>query len=551
MTAPRKFVAITMWLVLCSGCAPLVQAQATPRAAALYPIAGTLTDSVTGDPIFGATVTLLTERPRAAIQTTITDSQGHFALKHVPAGKYALIAQRRGYLAAAFDQHEEYSSAIVTGEGQDAAHIPFHLDPEAQMEGTITDDAGDPVDGATVVLLRRTNAGGFGDRLIHMRPTQTDDTGQFELWNLYPGDYYVAVTASPWYALHPTALDETNVASDQQRASVVALDVAYPITWYDGTADEQAAATIHLAPGDTGEANVTLHAVPALHLMVHLPGESANQRLFADLQRSLMGQAGLAPNIHSREGPPGSGTVEFTGVAPGHYTVSWGEPAHLADIDSADSQEIDLAAGTATANTKLQFKMADGSPLPKDLRIFMAEATAHNHFFTGTTDEKGVAQFVSVPPGRWIIDATTADNVVYGVTAIQAGGKVKTDDIFDITGQQAAATVLLVQGKTRIDGFAFQNGKGKPGTMILLVPKNSDAHMPNLRRDQADSDGSFSLPSVVPGDYTVVAIQDGWGLEFFDAKVIARYLARGTPVTVTDKSGPALQLAAPVEVQPR
>lgn len=551
MTAPLKFVAIAMSLLLSGGCEPAARAQAATPPAALYPIAGTLTDSVTGDPIFGATVTLLTERPRNVIQTTISDAQGHFALRPVPAGKYPLIAQRRGYLAAAFDQHEEYSSAIVTGEGQDAAHIPFHLDPEAQMEGTITDDAGDPVEGATVVLLRRTNAGGFGDRLIHMHPTHTDDTGEFELWNLYPGDYYVAVIASPWYALHPAALDETSVASDQQRASVVALDVAYPITWYDGTPDEQAAATIHLAPGDTGEANVTLHAIPALHLMVHLPGDSADQPYFATLQRSLMGQSGLAPDLTSRRGPPGSDTVEFTGVTPGHYTVSWGQPAHLADIDSSDSAEIDLAAGTATANTKLQFKMADGSPLPKDLHIFMAEANAHNHFFTANVDEKGVAQFVSVPPGRWVIDASNTDNVVCGVTAIQSGGKVKTDDLFDITGQKATATVLLVQGKTRVDGFAFLNGKGKPGTMIVLVPKNSDAHMPNYRRDQADSDGSFSLPSVVPGDYTVVAIQDGWGLEFFDAKVIARYLARGTPVTVTDKSGPDLQLPAPVEVQPR
>lgn len=545
MTARLKLLAIAGFALLSGSCAPLVHAQA------LYPIAGTLTDSVTGDPIFGATLTLSTERPRSVIQTTISDAQGHFALNPVPAGKYALIALRRGYLTAAFDEHEAYSSAIVTGEGQDAAHIPFHLDPEAKMHGIITDDAGEPVENATVVLLRRTKDGGFGDRLIHMRPTQTDDAGEFELWNLYPGDYYVAVTASPWYALHPTALEQTSVASDQQRASVVALDVAYPITWYDGTADEQGAATIHLAPGDTGEANVSLHAVPALHLMVHLPGESASQQNFATLQRSLMGESGLAPDLSSRPGPPGSDTVEFTGVTPGHYTVSWGEPAHLADIDSSDSQEIDLAAGTATANIQLQFKMADGSPVSKDLRIFMAEARAHNHSFTGTVDDKGLARFASVPPGRWVIDATTKDNVVYGVTAIQSGGKVSTDDLFDIAGQHASATVLLVEGKTRIDGLAFQNGKGKPGIMIVLVPKDSDAHMPNYGRDQSDSDGSFSLPSVVPGDYTVVAIQDGWGLEFFRSDIIARYLARGTPVTVTDKSGPVLQLTTPVEVQPR
>jgi hypothetical protein len=533
-------------------CASVVFSPALAQQAAgpLYPIAGTLTDSVTGDPIFGATLTLATERPRSVIQTTVSDARGHFSLGPVPASKYSLTAYRRGYLAAAFDEHEQYSSAIVTGAGQDTTHIPFHLDPECQMHGVITDDAGDPVANATVVLLRRTNTGGFGDRVIHVTPTQTDDTGEFLLWSLHPGDYYVSVTGSPWYALHPTAEEETTVSNDQQRASVYSLDVAYPVTWYDGSADESAAAAIHLAPGDTGEANVTLHAIPALHLMVHLPADAGQVR-FAQLQRSLMGQSGLAPDLIARPGPLGSDTLEFTGVTPGHYTASWGEPAHLSDIDTTESQEISLAAGTATANTTLQFKMADGSALPKNLRVLLANEKTTGRVFDTTLQGTDTAQFSSVPPGRWIIDASTTD-VSYGVVSIQTGSSApKPDTRLDVAGQRANATVLIAEGKTRIDGFAFQDGKGKPGVMILLVPKDFDAHKPWLRRDQSDSDGSFSLPFVLPGNYTVLAIENGWGLEYFNSSAIARYLPHGTPVTVTAGAGPVFQLSTPVAVQTR
>jgi hypothetical protein len=71
------------------------------------------------------------------------------------------------------------------------------------------------------------------------------------------------------------------------------------------------------------------------------------------------------------------------------------------------------------------------------------------------------------------------------------------------------------------------------------------------RRDQSDSDGSFSLRDVVPGQYTVVAIEDGWELDWAEPQVIARYLPSGIPVTVSDKSGKLVMLSAPVPVQSR
>jgi hypothetical protein len=56
---------------------------------------------------------------------------------------------------------------------------------------------------------------------------------------------------------------------------------------------------------------------------------------------------------------------------------------------------------------------------------------------------------------------------------------------------------------------------------------------------------------VVPGQYTVVAIQDGWQLDWSLPKVINRYLPGGIPVTVTANSGKVLNLSGPVPVQSR
>ena len=87
--------------------------------------------------------------------------------------------------------------------------------------------------------------------------------------------------------------------------------------------------------------------------------------------------------------------------------------------------------------------------------------------------------------------------------------------------------------------------------MVVLVPRNISAFLGLIRRDQSDSDGSFALRDVVPGQYTVVAIQDGWTLDWAQPQVIGSYLPKGVAVTITENSGKLVRLSEPVPVQAR
>jgi hypothetical protein len=87
--------------------------------------------------------------------------------------------------------------------------------------------------------------------------------------------------------------------------------------------------------------------------------------------------------------------------------------------------------------------------------------------------------------------------------------------------------------------------------MIVLLPKNRAIWRVLTRRDQSDSDGSFALPDVAPGDYTAIAIEEGWALDWTSPEAMARYLPGGTSVTVTEQSGSLIRLNSPVEVQMR
>jgi hypothetical protein len=100
-----------------------------------------------------------------------------------------------------------------------------------------------------------------------------------------------------------------------------------------------------------------------------------------------------------------------------------------------------------------------------------------------------------------------------------------------------------------VEGFAKRNGKPVGGAMIVLVPKNSEGDSDRFRRDESDLDGSFTLKDVIPGSYTVIAIENGWDLEWAEPAVVAQYLKRGQTIEVGNGSTTAMHLADAVEVQ--
>jgi hypothetical protein len=87
--------------------------------------------------------------------------------------------------------------------------------------------------------------------------------------------------------------------------------------------------------------------------------------------------------------------------------------------------------------------------------------------------------------------------------------------------------------------------------MIALVPKDPEHNRELFRRDQSDLDGSFNLRSVIPGTYTVVAIENGWDLDWAQPAVIAHYAEHGEAITIDQQSEGSVHLPAVIEVQPR
>ncbi len=529
---------------------PAPQTSTQASATALYRIAGTVINAATGEPIRHAAVAALSEEDSHTIAAVESDSEGHFSLDRLPAAKYQLTASRRGYRTAFYDEHDDYNSAIVTGPGQQTDRLIFRLVPGSVLHGVVITDGGDPVEGARVMLFLKARDGKPGGHIEHADAAATDDTGAYEFSNLAAGEYLLAVTAEPWYALHRSPGRARQQGAGSNADPAAALDVAYPVTYYDSTTDEASASRIPLAGGSRVEADLTLHATPALRIQVETPRKPDGSIARAELRQSIFGTVISSESAGFLDAMQ-TGTTEFNGVAPGHYQLAQGDPQRVVELDANSSQLVDPTLGTPTVSVHGSLLKSAGSPFVDDCNLILESADpARRQSPIQSVCTRGSFSFPTVPAGRWQLLVESSGSML-PIASIAAGGRSHRGNRIAVQDRPLSLTVGLSQGATRLEGFARKAGKGVAGVMVVLVPRELASIDGLARRDQSDSDGSFSLRDVVPGDYILVAIEDGWSLDWAQPEVIARYLRGGVAVTVTDDSGKVVSLPAPVPVQTR
>lgn len=518
-----------------------------------YTIAGTVVNAATGEPVRHAMVAALDEEDNHTVASVESGDDGHFALHHLPAAKYQLTASKRGFRTSAYDEHEEFSSAIVTGPDQDTEHLTFRLPPSASLRGVVTADGGDPVEGARVMLflMPPDHGGSFvrspNQRIAQVDTATTDDTGAYEFSGLAAGKYLMAVTADPWYALHRTASGFGPRPNDE---AGTALDVAFPVTFFDSTTEEASATPVVLTAGQREEANINLHAVPALRLQVPATAGQPNPNAGPPpmLQQSIFG-AQIPFETPAMPNPARPGTAEFVGVPPGHYELSQGN--RIVELDASSSRQVDPADGTQAVSVSGRLVTGPGVALHDDATVALYSLDgSHRPDQLVTVAHKGQFRFDSVLPGRWELWAW-ATGAQSAVVSITVGGKTHAGNALTVGERPLTLLATIKAGDARVPGFTRKDGKGFAGAMVVLVPKDTTAFQALVRRDQSDSDGSFSLNGAPPGFYTVIAIEDGWNLDWTQPSELARFLSRGVPVTVTETSNGVVHLSAPVPVETR
>src|SRR6266576_1656365 len=143
-----------------------------------FKIGGRVVDAQSGAPVAHAQVRVAPVTAREELKTAESDDSGAFLFAGLSVGKYALSVQRRGYVAQAYLQHDVHSTSIAVGPGLESENIVFPLGREAAIAGHVTDDYGEPVRDARVMLFQAGLQA--GQRAVFSRSAVvTNDLGMY------------------------------------------------------------------------------------------------------------------------------------------------------------------------------------------------------------------------------------------------------------------------------------------------------------------------------------------------------------------------------------
>lgn len=523
--------AASRFLIMLLTLTAAAQPPLPPASQSKFIIAGTVIDSVHGNPLPKIEITLF--QKQSLLQSATTDDNGRFEFSGLGAGKYGLDARGNGYLPQGYEQHGPYITAIVAGPGIETGNLVFRLKPESLISGTISDEFNEPVQGADVYLF--TAGVDYAHSAVLPRGKyETSDVGGFYFNGLREGKYYLVAVAKPWYARkedgEASSSDSSSRDSEENPGRSAEerqeLDLAFPTTYYTNTPDPDQATPIFLKPGEHATVEFHLTTVRAIRLKVQgVPGfDNATAPL--RLSEQIFGQSRLVTSRNiTRDG------TELMGLAPGHYVLEF--PAQGAG--DAEQQPLDLIADTETApgqGRKLASSLSGAVQLEREglcmrCRVLLVHLPSYQ-LFQAQSGPKGFEIGGGVRSGRYVVLVDKAENY-FIKTITAAGGVVKGTELEIPAGHEVRVTIVMTKDVGTVAGIATLDGKPASAVAIYLVPDNPEDNLERFRGDQSDSDGSFEIRAV-PGPYTLIAIAEGWDMDTTNPDAYRSYLAKGVKV---------------------
>ncbi len=191
----------------------------------------------------------------------------------------------------------------------------FRLVPWGVISGRIADENGDPIPGTSVEAMRH-----FVDEgkrtLQAVQTAETNDLGEFRLYGLSKGRYFVRAQIRGEWQPSPATSNANDSATDE---------TGYSPVYYPGTTDEARAATIEVIAGQEVPAiDFTLIPVRSFRVTGHVfdavLGQPAKD-CFVVLLRRDPNTSGFFFNDQAQASCQ-KGSFEFSSVPPGSYYVS-------------------------------------------------------------------------------------------------------------------------------------------------------------------------------------------------------------------------------------
>jgi hypothetical protein len=545
-------------------------------------IQGVVLNAGTSVPLSKAIVEILGDDNSAPpLHTTTTEGNGRFLIPNVRPGRYRLVASRPGYV------RRTLSVAVSQGRTEEVQAL---LTPTAAISGRVTGVNGEPMGNVDVDALRASYQDGRRV-LTAVQSAHTDDRGEYRLFWLPPGRYYVSATHSDAKSMvhrmiasgltisvggGPRQFNMVRSTGDPAVAGSIfgpgveeQQSERYVTVYFPGTISEQTASPIDVRAGaDVGGVDMQLAPGRARHVRgVVINGATGQVAQYAGLR--VIGAAALP----GRLGMTGSGQAEINRdgsfdltLLPGPYTFvgTAGNGVGYVSLEIGDA-EVDgvqvVALPEFNVNGRLVSDGGDNADLldlrislRRDLGIQVTESPASSLYSNPRAD------------GTFVVDATPGD---YRVSVSPILNLNPAPPSFTVPPSLRNAYIKSIRlGNVDVlnSGVHLERPPSdfleivigtRPGTVegTVVTEQQSAAAgatvvlLPDFRRRTelyktitTDASGRFHMDRVPPGDYRLFAWDDIEEGAWQDPDVMRAYESRGTSVRVRDGNDENVQL---------
>lgn len=246
------------------------------------------------------------------LRTTLTDEIGQYELAGISPGRYRVGARSYGFVSMGFDGPRSSESGRVVDIADSGAlnGVDITLPHLGVITGRITDETGNPIEGAVVTIVEPRFED--GRRVLvqadaGVRPS--DDRGQYRVFGIEPGRYFLRAGAG----------DPGGLKFGVSTGSEIP---GYAPSFFPGTPTTAGAAQVDVGPSSV----ITDVDFPMLRTAM----TTVSGRVRTSGGQPFGGRLELAPRVSSQltaTGPSGAviypdGRFEFRNVAPGEYVIS-------------------------------------------------------------------------------------------------------------------------------------------------------------------------------------------------------------------------------------
>ena len=448
-----------------------------------------------------------------------TTAQGFFEFKELPAGRYTLTASRAGFLQVQYGQRRvgEPGRPLQIAHGQQLMDLNLALPRTGSIAGRIMDEVGDPLANVSVFpahwryfrgrrrLVRAPGGSSFN---------RTDETGQYRITGLEPGEYFVmATTRDTW----------TVDGNPKER-------IGFTTTYSGGTLNSTDAQAIKVLPGQEAMAPdfsmvpgrvASISGVATTSSGAPLAGESVD-----------VSQEFMSPSGGSTFGMPGTkinpdGTFSIKSLPPGEYRLTVRKPGDkdrglegtttVVVLNGEDLSGVSLVTGSGgmisgrvVADTGAQLPAPD-----QRMRITTRPVDAANTFTSFNADNGRVKddwtfEVKDVIGRNWLAVGSLPTG--WAIRTIDYFGKDLADTPVDVASAQHVEGVTIVLSKTlpTVTGMLFDENNRPAEGSILIFPDDVEKWEENsrlIRIARPDTTGAFEFRNVIPGDYLMVPLE--------------------------------------------